>query len=269
MVKLSLPNIQTVHWDRKTKCPGAKYSVITRQYVLWRPLHWFKLNLRYSATLATWSKNIESETCMTSSAAPACRLFPANTVWNNLLHRTKTSVEISFPPLLPHAWTTKDMILLLYQWKSLQFWAQAIEAYSFLLGDTQFKLNTSTKITQMLSESGINVHFLSTWFIIYLAFFTFYIFLPCSIKSLPPPTLKTSDFQKCMKTKSIKYICPRFLLGMAIKAHWKSNKISIREMFGEQELFFLWDILKRNCSCLGIWPAALNQHLNNSAFQQN
>jgi len=47
------------------------------------------------------SRNVESETSMTSPAAPIWWLFPTNTVWNNLVHRTETSAEISFPHLPP------------------------------------------------------------------------------------------------------------------------------------------------------------------------
>lgn len=36
---------------------------------------------------------------MTSPAAPVWWLFPTNTAQNNLVHRTETSAEISFPHL--------------------------------------------------------------------------------------------------------------------------------------------------------------------------
>lgn len=181
---------------RREKCPCAKDSRMASPF---EATNGSKLNLSHSTTLAIWRRNIESETYMNSPAAPSCRQFPANTVGNSLLHRTKTYVEISFPHLLPRAWTTKDMILL-SQARSLQLWAQAKEAYSFYLEDIQLKLNLSTKIAQSLSESGINVHFLFTQLTAYLVFSAFSIFLPCSIRCLPPPTLKVSIFQKCMKT---------------------------------------------------------------------
>lgn len=143
---------------RREKCPCAKDSGVASPL---EAIHGYKLKLSHSTTLAIWRRNIESETYMNSPAAPSYRWFPANTVGNSLLHRTKTYAGISFPHLLPCAWTTKDMILL-SQARSLQFWAQAREAYSFYLEDTQLKFNLSTKIAQSLSESGINVHFLST-----------------------------------------------------------------------------------------------------------
>lgn len=105
-----------------------------------------------------------------------------------LQHRPTPLIEISFLHLHPPAWTTKDMIPLLSQWRSLQFWAQATETYSFLLGNHTVVEWIWSKCTFLI----LIIYSLS-------GMLCFLYFLAYSIKSLPRPNLKVSDFQKCMK----------------------------------------------------------------------